>query len=342
VRRSSLDSRLLRRVLRAPRARVCEVHVAISPTPAFLSQIHLLAASLRRNGGALSDSRIVVTVSRDHDWFDIAERYPWARNYPIEWRWLDEDLFAQHGIFATALQRFTYAFDAPFVLMLDADILCTGPLDELLDFGHHALAGMVAHVAPIVAGPAYFAYVGPPPPDDEDLWDGLYASAGLGPPARPCQHTGWGLMDTTPERRYCPPYFNLGVLAATADVMTQLGRVVFDEMAAVSRYVDTIFRCQLAVTLAIERTHVSWRELPLRMNFPNNDEFFDAHPDDASDIRILHYMRGDQVDRWALASTQQELDAFLARTDLSPVNRVLQDAVRSLRAELVSGRPGGA
>jgi hypothetical protein len=327
---------MLRRHVRAGRPR-CEVHVPISPTPGFFAQVHLLAASLRRNAGALADAAIVVTVSRDAPPFDIDAQHPWAPRYGIEWRWMDAERFAREGIFGTALERFTYRFDADFVLLLDADTLCTGALDELLELGDGALAGLVAHAAPTAFGrPAYVEDDGR---DDGDFWSGLYASAGLPPPALACRHPGWGFLDTDPARRSCPPYFNLGVLAGTRDAVARVGARIYDELDAVQRYADTVFRCQLAVTLALARTGVPWRELPLRFNFPNDERFADASPNDAADIRILHYLRSEQFDRSALARTSAELDDFLHRTDLSPTNLHLRDRVAELRDELVVDLP---
>lgn len=318
----------------------CEIHVPISPTPGFLSQIHLLAASVRRHGGALRDARIVVTVSRDHEPFDIPAQQPWARRYPIEWRWMDEAAFARDGIFGTALRRFTYDFDADFVLLLDADTLCTAPLDGLLELGDGALAGLVTHVAPGWGGP--LPYTDGRPRDDGRFWEELYESAGLPAPRKVCQHTGWGFMDHDPRRRTCPPYFNLGVLAADRATMARVGSRVFEEMANVERHVDTVFRCQLAVTLALARTGTPWRELPPRFNFPNDAAFARAYPEEADRVAILHYLRGDELDRWRLATSAGELDAFLARTDLSPVNELLRDRLAGLRGELAEGLPSHA
>ncbi|MDW5593666.1 hypothetical protein VSS74_04920 [Conexibacter stalactiti] len=310
---------------------LCEVHVPLSPTPGFFAQLQLLAASLRTYGGALADARIVVTVSRDCEPYDLDAHLPWARRYGIEWRWMDEQQFARTGIFGTAVQRFTYDFEAPFVVLLDADTFCTGPLDELLELGDRALAGLVAHVSPAWAGtPAYTGAI----TDDARFWDGLYASAGLGTPPLACRHTGWSVMDGDPARRDCPPYFNLGVLAGTRDVVARLGSRIYAEMAEVDRYVDSVFRCQLAVTLALSRTGVAWRELPPRLNYPNDERFAAAYPGDAADVRILHYLRGDEIDRGSLATSRAQLDAFLARTDLSPSNELLRSRIAALADQL--------
>ena len=315
------------------RAPACEIHVPISATPGFLGQVHALAASVRCHGGALADARIVVTVSRDLEPFDLDAAHPWAARLGVEWRWVDAARFAESGIFATALQRFTYDFAAPFVLLLDADTLCTGPLDELLELGDGALAGLIAHVAPATGHPLEDDSL----PGDERFWEQLFAGAGLPSPALGCEHTGWGFMDDDPQRRRCPPYFNLGVLAGSREAVARLGTRVFEEMALVDRQLDTSFRCQLAVTLALARTGGPWRELPLRFNFPNDERFARAYPAAAADVRILHYLRDAELRRGELLGSAGALDAFLAREDLSPVNARLQLGLRELRDELTAG-----
>jgi hypothetical protein len=307
----------------------CEIHVPISPTPGFLSQVRLLAASVRRNGGALADARIVVTVSRDEEPFDIAAANPWAARHPIEWRWVDRELWDASGIFGTAAQRFTYDFDAPFVVLLDADTLCTGPLDELPGLGPQALAGLVAHISP---SPSEI-------PRAEDFWRELFVHAGLPEPRLDCEHSGWDFMEDDPARRRCPPYFNLGVLAGSRDVMRRLGEHVLDDMRRVDERLDTVFRCQLAVALALARTGTLAHALAPRWNFPNDERFARAYPHEVTDVRILHYLRSGEIERWSLATTADELERFLARTDLSPTNALLQARVRELAQELLPDLP---
>ena len=75
----------------------CEIHVPISPTPAFFNQVRLLAASFRRFGGPLRNSRIVVTVGGEEPHTDLASQLPWSRDYGVEWRWLAPELFARQS-----------------------------------------------------------------------------------------------------------------------------------------------------------------------------------------------------------------------------------------------------
>jgi hypothetical protein len=300
--------------------------------------VHLLAASLRRYGGRLADAVIRVTIGRDRPWIDIPAEYPWTSRYPIEWSWMTQEEFDAGGIWGTALHRFTHEFEAPFVVMLDADTLCTGPLDELLDLGRGALAGLVDHAspkAPVKVNDAWRT-------DDKAFWSYLYAAVGLPEPELTCEYSGWGIIDKDPALRRCPPYFNHGVLAGTSDVMVALGEVVVAELEAVDNAVKSRFKAQLAVTVALERTGVAWRRLPLRLNFPNDERFGAAYPQDAADIRVLHYLRTDEVDRKNIATSPSAFSAFLARTDLSPTNKLLQERVRELREELEPELPSGA
>jgi hypothetical protein len=309
-----------------------EIHVPISPTPGFFTRVQLLAASLRRFGGRLSGCPLVVTVSRDCEPFDIAAALPWTLDYPIEWRWIDADLYERVGIYATALTRFTYDFQAPFVLQLDADTVITGPLDELLELPADTLGGVIAQRSP-ETGPLEsldgIARHG------AAFWEDLHLLAGLPPQTLSSEYSGFGVVDHDPDRRLCPPYYNLGVLAASSDVTRRLGAVIFDELAAVERYADTRFRCQLALTLALARTRTPSLDLFLRWNFPDDVRFWTACPDDAADMRILHYCWGAEgFDRARDTESVAAIEAFLGRSGVAPAHAVMQARLRAVRGAL--------
>ena len=195
----------------------CEIHVPISPTPAFFNQIRLLAGSIRRFGGQLRNSRIVVTVGGEEH-TDLAIQLPWSRAYGVEWRWVDHELFARHHYFATALERFRQPFHSPYVLFLDADVLAISPPElttsPVTETG--GIAGLIAHVAPFETSLQGF-----------QGWTKLTEAAGLGEPPLVARHSGWGLMDWDLERQYAPPYFNLGVLFCSSDAARALGSRIY-------------------------------------------------------------------------------------------------------------------
>ena len=309
-----------------------EIHVPISPTPGFFMRVQMLAASVRRFGGALADSPVVVTVSRDCEPYDLEAALPWSRRLGVSWRWMEADAFERLGMYGTALMRFTYDFDAPFVLMLDADTLVTGPLDDLLELeAAEAFGGVIADVSPLFFKTPFIDGVGR---GGQMFWIDLFETAGLAAPPSMYEHLAWGLLDSDPERRFCPAYFNLGMLAASAPIARRIGRVVLDDMARVDRYVDTNFRCQLAVALSLVRTDTPALALAAQWNFPNNQPLADRNPEDSADVRILHYRRREEVGRDSELASLDGIDGFLRRRGLMPVNTLLQERIAAIREDL--------
>lgn len=309
-----------------PRARA-EIHVPISPTPGFLSRVRLLAATLRVHGGALADAPVVATVSRDAEPYDLAAAHPWAEPLGVRFRWVDAALWAEHGIYATALARFTHAVDADLAILLDADTIVAGPLDDLLELAEHdALAGVIAHAPPEATLRDGVERTG------TEFWDDLHRSAGLAPVVLQCTHTHPRFAGD--PAGVCPAYFNLGMLAGSAATMARLGGIIFGELDAVNRYADTWYRCQLAVTLAVARTGCGWCALPVAWNFPNDDAFWAAHPAEREDVRVLHYLRQGELDRERDTGSAEGLAALLERPGLAPVHQLLQARIAAAAADL--------
>jgi hypothetical protein len=308
---------------------VAEVHVPIAATEGSFTRVRLLTASLRESGGKLADAPVIVTVSRDTEPYDLAAALPWSSELGIEWRWVDADAFAAHGHYATAIERFNQDFRAPLVVMLDADTVVTGPLDELLQLGEHdAIGGTVAHTSPAVV------HADGLPRDGEAFWRELHEQAGFAAPTLPLEHPGWGFMDTAPDRRHAPAYFDLGVLAGSATTMRALGAAMYESLACVDRYVRSPLRCELALTLAIARIDCAWSALPVRWNFPNDERFRERYPEDAADIRVLRYVREDEVSRAVELDSPEGLADLLARRDLSPANELLRRHVAAVADRL--------
>lgn len=301
----------------------CEVHVPISPTPVFILRVRMLAASLRRFSDL--DCRVIVTVGREVEPYDLYAAEPWSREAGIEWRWMSEEAFAAYGIYGTAMMRFTYDFEAPFVLMLDADVLCAGSLAELPALTGEGIGGVMAWVTPMHE-----------PPRMRDgrertaarFWHDLFASAGLPAPALDHEHPSWRMMDSPEDYRLAPAYFNLGMLAAKAETMRTVGRVVLDDLDVVDRFADTRFRCQLGLSISAARTGVALVPLPPRFNFPNSPFFWDAYPGE-HEVRIVHYAITDEIDREKLV-TLDDVEAVTTRMDLTAPNALLRDRLAAL------------
>jgi hypothetical protein len=312
----------------APR---CEIRIPISATPAFLARVHVLAASIRRFAGTLADSRIVVSVSRDLPETDLAARLPWSEALQVQWRWVDPVLWERYGIFATGLGGMTYDTDAAEVILMDADTICVGPLDELFDLVGWRLGGVPELVPPVWSAQCLDGIER----STTRFWDDLLQAADLPKGTRPL----WHIHPHAPEQfglgeLQSPPYFNFGMLAAPAPLMRRLGAVAFAELDRVRAFADTVFAGQVAISLMLARTGIEAVELPLRWNLPNNADAFAAYPREAADARVIHYFQRQQFDRERDLVSAAALDAFLAREDLWAANAPIQEKLRWLRQDL--------
>jgi hypothetical protein len=298
-----------------------EVHVPVSPTPTFLNMAHYLTSSLRARGGRYRDAPLVLTVGAEKRDPDLARKHPWMADNGVEVRWIDEELFARASWFGTASERFRYEFTSDVVLALDADTLIAGPLDELIETAHRnrALCGVVAHL---------------PPFPRRQLWQDVYSVCGLGKLTTPCEHTGWGYMFSDESLRYCPPYFNLGVLAAPAAVMRSIGRDLYGLMAAVDVVHRTNYRVQIAVSLAVTRYALPFRAMSFRWNFANDPLLEAIHATEFHDVRIIHLLRKHQIHKDELYASLANVEAMLARTDLRGINALAQTLLGELHGQV--------
>jgi hypothetical protein len=300
-----------------------EVHVPISPTPAFLRMTHYLVRSLRANGGRYRDAPVILTVGDEAPLADLARAHPWLSALNVTLRGVDRESWTRESWYATACERFRYETTSDVVLMLDADTLIAAPIDDLVDEAHRtgALCGVVAHMPPL------------PSLDD---WQTLYDACGLGPLQTPCEHTGWGYMFNDEALRYCPPYFNLGVLAAPASVMRRIGEDLYALMSTVDAVKRTPYRVQIAVSLAITRWRIPYRTLGMRWNFPN-DPFLEAiHASEQEDVRIIHLLRRNQFYKDEVFASAEGVEALLARSDLRVINARAQHVLRSVHGGVQS------
>ncbi|HVT59259.1 MAG TPA: hypothetical protein VHR45_12755 [Thermoanaerobaculia bacterium] len=306
-----------------------EIHLPISPTPTFFTMVHYFAASLRLNGGVLAESRIVVSVGDDREPEDLLALLPWSRRYPMEWRWVDRDLYRRHHHFATAAERFRVPFRSSVVMLADADVFFTGGFGQVVESCRRegALAGLVAHISPCaerkeMSTPA--------------LWTRVFEKAGFGKPPLVCEHTGWGTMSHDLADRYCPPYFNFGMLVAPAGVMAEIGSIIYREMEQVDAVLATPYRCQIGLALAVQRLRVSWRPLAMRYNYPNDDLIASRYVDDLADVRLFHYLRRGACDKGRDFASPERVGAWLARRDLDGVNREMARHLAPVHAAVLA------
>jgi hypothetical protein len=308
-----------------------EVHVPVSPTRTFLNMAHYLTRSLRVRGGRYRDAPVILTVGADKRDPDLAGDHPWMSANGVEVRWIDGELFASESWYATACERFRYDFASDVVLALDADTLIAGPLDELVEEAYRtgAVCGVVAHV---------------PPFPRREQWQQVYGACSLGELETPCRHTGWGYMFQDESLRDCPPYFNLGVLAAPAAAMRRIGGAIYDLMAAVDAVHVTPYRVQVAVSLAVTRFALPFRALPFRWNFVNDPLLEALHAGELGHVRIIHLLRKHQIHKDELYASLDNVEAMLGRSDLRVINELAQRLLGEIHPQVKaedSMRPAG-
>lgn len=310
-----------------------EIHVPISPTDHFFTMIRFLAASLRANGGALSTTPIIVTVGEDCEPFDLYAAQPWSIGYPIKWIWLARDRYREKIYYATAIERFSYNFESDLVLMLDADTIVMRPFDDLVRriVQEKCFGGFIAHVSPFMVHNQQNPHQ---TIANKQWWQQLFNPTPLTENDYRFEHTGWNVMFNDPAYRFCPPYFNLGFLIAPTEQMRKIGAIIDETMAQVDKTLTTVYKCQLALTLALCRLEIPIIPLAARYNYPNINGFKSAYPQDFSDIRIFHYLASDQINKQRDFQSMEKIGYWLKTRWLTQTNRRLRNALRPLHNQI--------
>ena len=317
-------SRLSRLLQRRP---TLEIHVPMSPTSSFLYQLRCLTHSLRRFGGAYRDAPVIASVGAARVDEGLAERMPWLAANGIELRWVPEAEFAALGLRAQVAGRFKQDFRSDMVLLLDADTLIRGPLDDLVGaaYQHQALCGVIAAISPLASGRL----------KDAD-WARLFAICGLPAPRLDFEHTGWGYMLNHDPYRFCPAYFNAGVIVAPAALLTAIAPVYCDHLTRLLADMASDFDAQIAIATSICQVGAPVRALPFRFNMANNPLLEALHYKEIDHAVILHLLAEQHFRRVETFASLASLEAFLARTDLRVVSRMAQEVIQAIFPDLAA------
>jgi hypothetical protein len=309
-----------------------EIHIPVGPSPDFLLRVHYLAASIAMYSGFPEGSyKIVVTVGNDER-VDLDALCPWARLYPLEWRWVPEDEWKERGIFATAYTRFRYPFDCDAVVMLDADLLVTGSLMDIVATvaGTLRFHAIPAPYSPFFCDPPCLEVRSP-----EAWWAAVFAAAGLASPPLAMEHLAWPWVKTQSspyleQMRFSPPYVNAGVIIGSAEMMRRVGACIYEDLDTVNSLFRHHLSGQIALSLAMVRQGLEWAPLPLRFNVPNVHYFHEFYPGEVADIRVLHFLQATEIDRVADFQTVAHVERVFDRPGLAPLNVFLADRLRAV------------
>jgi hypothetical protein len=304
-----------------------EIHIPISLNSRFINMTRMFVQSAASNAGFTGPWKIVVTVSRDTQMTLDAPELAWARDYPVEFRWVEAALWEKHGLLGTVVQRHSYEVGSDVVLFMDADIVVCGSLDELVT---------EIAAADVVAGwPAW-------QPPDGNL-DEILASRGCTLRSDyGVTYSGFGLEFLTPSS--APPYFNLGLIAVSRRQADRLRRAYPEDLYWVYAHHPHWFGCQTALCMTIMRQSLPYRVLDMRYNLSNGDwdevpEITGEAVDRAvanvracvADPRVLHYCV--PTPAFSKARDMESLDRireFCARDRVGAGNLILQRVLREL------------
>jgi len=294
-----------------------EVRVPISPTPDFFRRIHFMAASLRRLERSLGSYLLVVSVGGDVEPEDLYQSQPWSKEYAVVWHWADRKKFRCDGYWETSHEIFRQPVRGRMIMCADADVIFVRAFAELLREleSAPAVAGVIAHAPPIRG------------PELAEFWPRLCENYGVPVPPPIHEYTGWSFMTAD---RMTPVYYNFGMVLMPARFMEVLSAEIEPADKFVNSTLETFFRFQIALTLAIQRTNLPTRALPLRYNFPNDPQFDQKYPDELKQIRILHYLRCEIVHRENDFFDLSRVAELVARRSLVGSNETFRTIVAEL------------
>lgn len=314
-----------------------EIRTAISPLDFFFNRIHFIALSIRSLGGICATAPIRVAVGADEQPHDLHARLPWSRPLGIEWGWIDRSDFvawkdSANPYLATIAARFMPPFTARHVLVLDPDVIPIAPFNDLVAKieSSPAVLGVIAHHSP---------FWSKDPGSHRRIWNLLYSAAGLGEPRFELQHSAWGIYDQVEERRLSPPYFNSGMILAPSDMLTPLWPHYVEGLRVIAESLNTYFYDQIGFTLALAKSGVPYRSLPLRFNFPNEPVFDVKLAQELSDVRFLHVMRTEIVHRDESFKTLDTVAHLVSRKDLTGSNEAFRRKIAQLLPLALASRP---
>lgn len=294
-----------------------EVHIPISPNENFFNMVHYLIESFRQYGGNLyKRTKFVVTVGGDEPYKDLNKELIWASDYWIEWKWLEKNTFKKYSYFATALERFRYSFESEMVLMLDADVMITGMLDDIIEQAnkYQTFMGMPAEYQP------FWGKIQKISP--KEWWEKILINAGF-----------------VSNLEKIPPYCNLGFLLAPSEIMKKIGSTIYHELEKINQIVDVPTKCQLAVALAIRRNQIHYKEINMKYNFlcahPFPLRYNNITKEKLDDVVVWHYAGGrGEIKKHIDLLNPNMVEKFLLKKDLNHVSCHFQKKLEPVHKEI--------
>jgi hypothetical protein len=304
-----------------------EFRIPISPNPGFYSQVRLFACSLARMEPPYSTARIQVSVGDHASPADVCAANAWADAYPVDWYVVPDAMYhrAPADPWVSGLGRYLQPSDADVVILCDADTCVVDRFDELLE--------QLDDDAPIVAGlQAHY----PPFPDNDGTWRRLLDAAGAGDMVASIPYS----MDVGSTRGHAPPYFNYGFVAMNAAAFARMALAMPGCLhRACELMPQNPMAAQVALTLGLFAT--GSRVLPLGHEYNcANDDLLLAHGlVDPGRVKVIHYLRANELDRRAFVADPEAFAAFIAVPHRNAINERLRRHLFALGDRLFDATP---
>jgi hypothetical protein len=235
-------------------------------------------------------------------------------HYVSEARWAAQDNWAQVDSTLWTAPR-----DSDVLVSLDADTFPVSSLENILDevLASNSIAGVMAHY---------------PPPSIKD-WQGWHEIAGsLHVPCLKLEQF-YSLVDpgVADEHRRAPSYFNGGVIFYAASCFDGFLRSYMSMRSKLSRVLadGSDFSGQIAIPFALAESRIRPIVLPMRYNYPNDDNAIAANPGELEQTVIFHYLRTQAFDRRKIFASAAEYESFLSMP-LDGSNLAFREAVRNV------------
>ena len=138
------------------------------------------------------------------------------------------------------------------------------------------------------------------------------------------------------RHRFCPAYFNAGVIVAPAALLTAIAPVYCDHLTRLLADMASDFDAQIAIATSICHVGAPVRTLPFRFNMANNPLLEALHYKEIDHAVILHLLAERHFRRVETFASLASLEAFLARTDLRVVSRMAQEVIQAIFPDLAA------
>ncbi len=303
-----------------------EFRIPISPTEKFYSLVRFYNFALRRQEGPhYRDARLLVAVGDHCDIDAVRRENKWSENFNVAWERVPDDVFASFHWAGTGNWRFCIpADDADVIILSDADTVLLRDINPALEdfpMDEPAVRGHMAHFPPALETGSVA-----PPSASAEFWPWLFNEFGISRPEKTYRYS----MDADGSLPLAPAYFNFGFVAVNKKAHAILGSEITDATQRVAAATGNSFmRCQIALTVVAHRAGMNIGTLPAAYNAANDLEHLRLSGLVADQIRVLHFLRGDEISRDELQP--HLIDGLLSRPLTNPANIALQNLAREYR-----------